>query len=42
MRDGFEAVVDVLAPRRRIAVITGAGCSTASGIGDYRDRQGAW
>ncbi len=26
----------------RILVITGAGCSTASGIGDYRDEQGAW
>jgi len=27
---------------RRLAVISGAGCSTASGIGDYRDAQGAW
>ena len=42
MSDGFDALVDLLAPRRRIAVITGAGCSTASGIGDYRNRQGAW
>jgi NAD-dependent SIR2 family protein deacetylase len=42
MSDAFGELVDVLANRRRIAVITGAGCSTASGIGDYRDRQGAW
>ena len=27
---------------RRIFVLTGAGCSTASGIPDYRDRDGAW
>lgn len=26
----------------RILVITGAGCSTASGIGDYRDAEGEW
>jgi NAD-dependent SIR2 family protein deacetylase len=26
----------------RIFVLTGAGCSTASGIPDYRDEQGAW
>jgi NAD-dependent SIR2 family protein deacetylase len=27
---------------RRIAVLTGAGCSTASGIPDYRDLEGQW
>lgn len=27
---------------RRLLVISGAGCSTASGIGDYRDRSGSW
>lgn len=27
---------------QRIFVLTGAGCSTASGIPDYRDRDGAW
>ena len=27
---------------RRVVVLTGAGCSTASGIPDYRDEQGEW
>ena len=27
---------------RRLFVLTGAGCSTASGIPDYRDENGAW
>src|SRR5688500_13934933 len=27
---------------RRIFVLTGAGCSTSSGIPDYRDADGAW
>lgn len=27
---------------RRLFVLTGAGCSTDSGIPDYRDREGAW
>lgn len=31
-----------LAEHRRIFVLTGAGCSTASGIPDYRDADGAW
>jgi NAD-dependent SIR2 family protein deacetylase len=35
-------LLDLLGGGRRIAVITGAGCSTRSGIGDYRDEQGAW
>ncbi len=33
---------DWLTGRRRVFVLTGAGCSTASGIGDYRDVSGAW
>src|SRR6476660_1970626 len=28
--------------RRRVFVLTGAGCSTASGIPDYRDENGEW
>jgi len=39
-------VTDVLrgwiARHRRIFVLTGAGCSTASGIPDYRDERGDW
>ena len=31
-----------LAKFERIFVLTGAGCSTASGIPDYRDAEGAW
>jgi NAD-dependent SIR2 family protein deacetylase len=31
-----------IAGHQRIFVLTGAGCSTASGIPDYRDEQGAW
>lgn len=37
-----HALRDWLAPYRRVFVLSGAGCSTASGIGDYRDAQGAW
>ena len=33
---------DFVAAHRRLFVLTGAGCSTASGIPDYRDEQGAW
>ena len=29
-------------PRRRLVVLSGAGCSTESGIPDYRDRAGNW
>jgi len=31
-----------LSASRRLLVITGAGCSTGSGIGDYRDEHGEW
>lgn len=33
---------EFLTASRRLLVITGAGCSTASGIGDYRDERGEW
>lgn len=33
---------DFVAQHRRILVLTGAGCSTASGIPDYRDADGNW
>jgi NAD-dependent SIR2 family protein deacetylase len=35
-------LVDWLHTHRRIFVLTGAGCSTESGIPDYRDTTGAW
>ena len=31
-----------IAAHRRVFALTGAGCSTASGIPDYRDDQGGW
>lgn len=39
---GIDRLVGLLGAERRLAVITGAGCSTASGIADYRDRNGEW
>lgn len=36
------ALVDLLSSRRRIFVLTGAGCSTESGIPDYRNADGEW
>ena len=35
-------LADWLHAHRRVFVLTGAGCSTASGIPDYRDASGAW
>ncbi len=40
--DAAERLFDAIAVSRRICVLTGAGCSTASGIPDYRDVEGAW
>src|SRR5829696_6873636 len=31
-----------IARHRRVFALTGAGCSTASGIPDYRDEKGEW
>ncbi len=38
----LDSLTDFLAPRRRLFVLTGAGCSTESGIPDYRDADGQW
>lgn len=37
-----NGLVDWLRAQSRVVVLTGAGCSTASGIPDYRDGEGAW
>ena len=37
-----EALADFVARHPRLFVLTGAGCSTASGIPDYRDPAGEW
>ncbi|VTU19820.1 NAD-dependent protein deacetylase [Variovorax sp. SRS16] len=40
--DPRSALADFAARHRRLFVLTGAGCSTDSGIPDYRDRNGDW
>jgi len=39
---GIERLQRWIAGHRRVFALTGAGCSTASGIPDYRDDQGEW
>lgn len=41
-RDELHRFVDSLRHSRRAIVLTGAGCSTASGIPDYRGPNGTW
>jgi NAD-dependent SIR2 family protein deacetylase len=40
--DNHQALKDFIAGHRRLFVLTGAGCSTDSGIPDYRDADGSW
>lgn len=40
--DDLTALQSFVATHRRLFVLTGAGCSTESGIADYRDQDGAW
>ena len=42
MRDAVDDLRRWIADYGRVVVLTGAGCSTASGIPDYRDEQGEW
>ncbi|RBD12904.1 NAD-dependent deacetylase, partial [Xanthomonas oryzae pv. oryzae] len=37
-----HALQDFIERHQRLFVLTGAGCSTDSGIPDYRDLQGGW
>lgn len=38
----LERLTDLVRRHERLFVLTGAGCSTASGIPDYRDLEGDW
>ena len=40
--EGLQALAQFAARHRRLFVLTGAGCSTESGIPDYRDTRGDW
>lgn len=40
--DELQPLIDFVHRHPRLLVITGAGCSTAAGIPDYRDEHGAW
>ena len=42
MADVSGELCEWIARHRRVFALTGAGCSTASGIPDYRDEQGEW
>lgn len=42
LQDSARLLQQWLAPLRRVFVLTGAGCSTPSGIPDYRDGDGQW
>lgn len=37
-----KALAEFVLDKPKLAVLTGAGCSTASGLGDYRDKSGQW
>jgi NAD-dependent SIR2 family protein deacetylase len=39
---GLDEIARLVQRSRQLLALTGAGCSTESGIPDYRDREGAW
>ena len=42
LSEAEERLAQFFVRHQQVLVITGAGCSTPSGIGDYRDAQGEW
>jgi NAD-dependent SIR2 family protein deacetylase len=40
--DEVDTLVSFFRAHRKVTILTGAGCSTASGIPDYRDDDGRW
>lgn len=42
MSHAIQDVIDFITPGATVLVLTGAGCSTASGLGDYRNKEGQW
>ncbi len=40
--NGYAGLMDFIDRHRRLFILTGAGCSTGSGIPDYRDGEGKW
>jgi len=42
VHDGLDELLELVNRSRRLVVLSGAGCSTGSGIPDYRDRDGEW
>ena len=42
MTDAAHQLTEFVLRHRKVVVLTGAGCSTESGIPDYRDEQGRW
>lgn len=38
----IDAIANIISSDSTITVLSGAGCSTGSGLGDYRDRSGQW
>ena len=37
-----QKLAALITPNTKVMVLSGAGCSTASGLGDYRDKNGQW
>lgn len=41
-KTSFASILNFISADTRVFALTGAGCSTRSGLGDYRDQSGQW